>query len=462
MNVLLPDFILNYAAELSASLTMAALGQIRQAIRPDPNVGALQHAYATGIAAILATIPVQNEDEYWHYQSLFEAYFDRAVVKTELYKLIQPGQAPDVQMLLAELKDAIDLSTMPNFNPKEAIQALLQGFEAGAFDAEEFHSRLTLKQLMYISSHSAQHTELLGGIAEEMRRLSQQLMAFSFVSSSRPQDEDQPVLRQGAALSATPSLQPHLRYLADEINKGKVALFIGAGVSREAGLPGGWELAEMLAQEIDYAPQPGDTLGTIAEYYDREIPGRLIDRLAQWLNEGKLPGPSHRLIPHFNWHTIYTTNYDELLERGYKAAGKSYDKALYNQQLWDLSVKSTPIIKLHGCLSRAHRRSTEAPIVITDKNYEEYGPRREALVNKLKQFLLEGNTLLFLGYSLKDSFWQDLRREVASVLQEHARSYYAVIPHFSDHWAVYWRARHVRLIAGTAHSFLRQLSTYQI
>jgi hypothetical protein len=181
--------------------------------------------------------------------------------------------------------------------------------------------------------------------------------------------------------------------------------------------------------------------------------------LTQWLYDKKLPGPSHQLIPHFNWKAIYTTNFDELLERGYEVAGKSFEKVLYNQQLQGLSINSTPIIKLHGCLSRAHRRSSEAPIVITDKNYEDYGPRREALINKLKQFLLEGNTLLFLGYSLKDPFWQDLRRDVASILQEHTRSYYAVMPHFTEEWTEYWRARQVRLISGTAHTFLLQLAS---
>lgn len=243
----------------------------------------------------------------------------------------------------------------------------------------------------------------------------------------------------------------------EEINRGRVALFVGAGVSREAGLPSGWELAEMLAHEIDYIPQPGDTLGTIAEYYDRELPGQLIGRLTQWLYEEKLPGPSHQLIPCFDWNTVYTTNYDDLLEQGYGSAGKLFEKVLYNQQLHDLPTKATPIIKLHGCLSRAHRRSSEAPIVITDKHYEDYGPRREALINKLKQFLLEGNTLLFLGYSLKDPFWQDLRRDVALILQEHTRSYYAVMPYFTEQWADYWRTRQVRLIAGTAHTFLQQL-----
>jgi hypothetical protein len=460
INTFLPDFILNFAAQLGASLAMGALGRIEQAVEADPVIASLQHAYATGIAAMIAAFPIHNEDEYRHYESLLQLYFEHELVKIELFKLIQPNQTPEVSVLLNHLQNAIYIPNISNFNPEEVIQALLQGFEAGAFDSEEFRSRLTLKQLAQIGHISTQQTHLLEAIADDMRRLSQQMMAVTFVASSIPQDQNQLTSDHIKIAPFIPrAIQPHLKYLREEINRGKVALFVGAGVSREAGLPSGWELAEILAQEIDYIPQPGDTLGTIAEYYDRELPGRLIERLVPWLCEGKLPGPSHKLIPHFNWSTIYTTNYDELLEQGYEVAKKSFEKVLYNQQLQDLPTNTTPIIKLHGCLSRAHRRSTEVPIVITDKNYEDYGPRREALINKLKQFLFEGNTLLFLGYSLKDPFWQDLRRDVASILQEHTRSYYAVIPYFTEQWSDYWRARQVRLIAGTAHIFLQQLLT---
>jgi len=454
-NTFLSAFPLAFAAKLGVALAMGALGRIGRAIQSDPEVQALQHAYATGIAAMNATFPVHAEDER-HYEPLLQAYCECEQVRAELFKLIQPNQSPDVEALLAQLCDQIHLSNIANLDPEKAILALLQGFEAGAFDSEEFRSRLTFKQLAQISGYSAQQTGLLQTIAGDVRRLSQQMMAVTFVASSAQQDQAQAAPKRDATSPIPRSLGPHLRYLAEEIHKGKVALFVGAGVSREAGLPSGWELAEMLAHDIDYVPQPGDTLGTISEYHQREISrARLIERLVQWL-DGE-PGPSHALIPRFNWPAVYTTNYDELLESGYKAADKRYDKVLYNQQLQDLSA-ATPIIKLHGCLSRAHRRSSEAPLVITDKNYEDYGPKRQALIGKLEQFLVEGNTLLFLGYGLKDPFWQDLRRDVASVLQEHTRSYYAVIPHFTTQWAEYWRARQVRLIAGTAHTFLQQLS----
>ncbi len=457
-HLLLPDFVLNFTAELGASLAMAALGQVRQALRTDPETAALQHAYATGVAAMLKTFPVRSDLEYEHYQSLLQAYFERKAVQVELIKLVQPNHSPLVNVLEAELQEAIYLNTIPGFDLETAVHALLQGFEIGAYDSEEFRSRLTLKQLSQIGQHTTQQTKLLEAMTGDLRHLSQQMMAVTFVPAARSQHRVGSVSRGEQATTVSPTHRPHINYLVEQIREGRVALFVGAGVSREAGLPGGWELAEMLATEIDYAPQPGDTLGAIAEYYMRELSwSALIDRLVMWLDTNAEPGPSHQLIPYFDWRAIYTTNYDQLLEHGYEALDKPFHKVLYNPQLRDLSTGVTPIIKLHGCLSRAHRRSRESPLVITDLNYESYGQNREALTSKLKQFLFDGNTLLFLGYGLRDRFWQDLRQDVVSTLKDHTRSYYTVMPHFTPQWAAYWRDRQVHLIADTAHTFLQQL-----
>ena len=251
----------------------------------------------------------------------------------------------------------------------------------------------------------------------------------------------------------------HYKHIADAVSRGKVILFIGAGVSMESGVPSGWDLAQKLANEIGYQPESTDNLSTIAEYFDREMPGELTDRLVEWIFDIAKPSPSHTLIPKFPWQAIYTTNFDDLIEQGYLQAKARFESILYNSQLRSLPDNVMPIIKIHGCLSWAYRRSSEAPIVLTDQQYEAFGPHREILVNRLRQSMFEGNILLFIGYSLRDRFWQDLRTEVAGLLQQHTRSYYAVMPKFSVHAEKYWSARQVRLIPSTAELFLKELST---
>lgn len=458
-SVLLPDFIVSYIAELGASLSMAALGWIGREWQSDPETAALQHAYATGIAAMLMTFPVHNNEEEDLYRSMLEDYFERELVRIELMKFVQPNQTPSVETLVLELKEAIYTPTVVDFQPETAIQALLQGFEIGAYDSEEYRSRLTLKQLSYIGAQSTQQTHLLETMSGSLRCLSQQLMGITFVPTAP--SENRVVAKRIGGENISRNLRVRLIHLKEQIQSGRVALFVGAGVSREAGLPGGWELAEMLAAEIDYVPQPGDSLGTIAEYYQRATSRTdLIGKLNQWLDEGAKPGPSHELIPQFNWQTVYTTNYDQLLEQSFKDAGQPFRKVLYNQQLHGLSTSVTPIIKLHGCLSWEYQLSQEAPIVVTDQDYEDYNHKqktRQALISELQQHLRRGNTLLFLGYSLRDAFWQELRQDVTAILGEHAPSYYAVMPHFTDQWAKYCEVRQIHLVASTAHTFLKQL-----
>jgi len=249
----------------------------------------------------------------------------------------------------------------------------------------------------------------------------------------------------------------HLPYLAQLLADGELILFAGAGVSLDAGLPGAWQLAEKLAHQIGYTPQPGDTLGMIAEYYDRALPGQLTTRLVDWLYTGRAPGTAHRLLVQLPWHTIYTTNYDVLIEAAYDAAGIAYKRVLYTQQQRGISNTSQTIIKLHGCLSDPYRFSREVPLVITDADYDLYLPHRQQLITRLKNALLDGKRLVFVGYGMGDRFWQDLHKDIRHVLGTHTIPYYAVMPVNNPHADAYWQARHIHILNYDATHFFNAL-----
>lgn len=254
------------------------------------------------------------------------------------------------------------------------------------------------------------------------------------------------------------TLSPYLNYLKARITEGKVALFVGAGVSREADLPASAELTQRFASLLtDYNLDVCDDLGKVSEYYDYKFRGDLIRRLAEWLDDKDQIGESHKLIPRLNWRAIYTTNYDELLEKGFDYHQKSYEKIVNPQQMRILVYRPgiTPIYKLHGCISSHYRYDRDSPIVITDEHYENYAPRRTDLINRLRQFLLEGNLLLFLGYRMADPFWTNLRKEVGGILQQ--AQYFAVMPSFDKYAAEYWQRRQVVLLQATAQELLEQL-----
>lgn len=251
------------------------------------------------------------------------------------------------------------------------------------------------------------------------------------------------------------NVNAHIKLIRNKLQSGKVILFAGAGWSLESNLPSGWTLAQKLADSIGYTAEYYDTLGSIAEHYQYfHSRVQLVEFLVSELYTGRTPAQSHNEAVNHNWKAIYTTNYDTLIEQAYNLAHKKYQKIVYDSQLLTNS-QYVPIIKIHGCLSADFRLSTSVPIVITDQDYEAFGYERIGLINKLRQSMLEGAILLFIGYGLADRFWWDLRLDLQKTLGENLPNSYSVIPNFSPNHRQYWQRRKVILLKYTANEFFQ-------
>lgn len=254
-------------------------------------------------------------------------------------------------------------------------------------------------------------------------------------------------------------LTPQLKQLIAQIERGNCVLFVGSGVSTEAGLPSAWDLTQELAQMIDY-PLENEPLSTIAQYVE-DTPGfgraALISFLEERLIDSKI-GESHRLIPRFPWAAVYTTNYDTLIEDGYEATGQQSHPVLQSTDLSALKdKKTTPIIKLHGCITVP--RSRELPLIVTDKDYLDFGANRQALINDLKHHMYQ-RSILFIGHSLKDDNFRRIYNDIRQELREYQLYSYAVIPRFSEQQARFWENNRIILLPYAARVFLRHLSYF--
>jgi len=191
--------------------------------------------------------------------------------------------------------------------------------------------------------------------------------------------------------------------LIEDIRKGKVILFVGAGVSRILELPSFRELIDHIAQELDFDPELFHDLGdhlTLAEFY--KLQTGALGPLRSWMDTNWHKAETdigksevHRLIVQLDFPIIYTTNYDRWLEKAFEFFRKPFIKIAGVADLLKIREGTAQIIKYHGDFD------SDESIVLTESSYFERLNFQSPLDIKLKNDLF-GKNILFLGYSLKD------------------------------------------------------------
>ena len=190
-------------------------------------------------------------------------------------------------------------------------------------------------------------------------------------------------------------------------------IFIGAGLSKSAGLPDWSELVQPLAKElgigINDLPLPRIlqySCGTNKSQYSL-----LINKLKIAIDNAK-PLASHRLISRLNFKRIWTTNYDDLIEKAFNLEFLPLEVISTDFDLMNSGYSKHQLIKMHGSLS-VHMNSDD--IVLLESQYETYEKRREQIY-RLLQNDISSSCFLFLGVSFNDD---NMRKIWATIWSAH-------------------------------------------
>ena len=214
--------------------------------------------------------------------------------------------------------------------------------------------------------------------------------------------------------------------LLDDIKLGKCLPFIGAGFSLNCRAPTGlkmpdWSgLAETWANEADIDPKLAPP--KIASLYERRF-GRvqLIESIRRALHADEIePGDVHRNFASLSFETVYTTNFDLLLEAAYQEIKKPFRSLVGERQMpFHGGPLTTSIVKMHGDLRH------EEHIIVTEEDFNRYLEDYPVVATHLSAMLIT-RTGLFLGYSLSDPNFQHIKEVVRSRLGKFERMAYIV------------------------------------
>jgi len=223
----------------------------------------------------------------------------------------------------------------------------------------------------------------------------------------------------------TVAFDPFYKNYVKALHDGNAAIFAGAGLSRACGYVD-WrgllrEIAEDLGLDID---QETDLIA-VAQYHENKYRTRTqLNRaiIEEFTKHAKL-SESHRLIAGLPIDTVWTTNYDKLIETAFKEAGRIVDTKITSTDLANpCPWRAVTIYKMHGDISRPN------DAVLTKDDYETYDfpHKRELFSIKLKGDLV-GKMFLFLGFSFTDPNIDHILGRIRALLGTNIGQHYCIM-----------------------------------
>lgn len=223
------------------------------------------------------------------------------------------------------------------------------------------------------------------------------------------------------------SIEQFLNNLSRQILNEEISLFLGAGISNSAGYPTWANLLKECAADMGISTSPNTNLYLLAQYYSNEVGYNELKKIVNNnINCFRQNSTLVDTLLKFNFKTIWTTNYDTVIEKNLEER-KILSNSIYDDKdLVNVSQENrVNIYKLNGDINNLEK------IVITQKDLEAYVENHKMLLTFFKKDLVS-KTFLFLGYSFKDSLALSCLSEINQCLGESSNYHYAIIPRDGD------------------------------
>lgn len=215
--------------------------------------------------------------------------------------------------------------------------------------------------------------------------------------------------------------------------KRRIHLFVGSGVSCAAKLIGWHDLINEMKKVIrnestKYSPKDleeflaqADHL-EVAEVFRQTVRDhRYFSFLRTHFRCDVTPSQLHRELSFLPVKTVFTTNFDKLLEISFRGKKRNDPPVIiYPDQLGCIDDSEIKIIKLHGDID--HPKT----IVLTRSDYARYAKRHKDFEFKL-HISINDYTLLLVGFGIRDQNFRRIYYDARTLYDSTKRLAYAIM-----------------------------------
>lgn len=258
---------------------------------------------------------------------------------------------------------------------------------------------------------------------------------------------------------------PNLSALLSRIDIKKTVLLLGAGASRSSGAPIALDLCRHLEEKLASGSKISDDLSEVAGILEHRY-GRksIVDAVVSKLS-GLNPDGGVLALAEYPWKSIYSTNYDRLIELAFESKGKKIGVVRSNFD-WEKTHDPTvvPLFKIHGCVSQDRAYGHRASMVLTENDYTDHEDYRKLLFDRLG-LDMAGSTTWIIGYSMRDAHVRSLVEEALKQQRKYGASgqIFILVYEYDEERAALLRQRGIREVAqGDLNAFIHALTLAKI
>jgi hypothetical protein len=253
--------------------------------------------------------------------------------------------------------------------------------------------------------------------------------------------------------------------LLDQIKDGHVILFLGAGSAFDSKHinndrpPTGKQLANVIAEKFLGASYLNMDLQYVSELAISETDLFTVQKFVADIFKEFKPGDHHLRIPLYRWQSIFTTNYDLIIENSYdKVRDKQQTLATFvknGERIRDKMIVANSIMynKLHGSIIDIE--DINLPLILTPDQYVDHRENRSNLFDRLKTESME-YPILFVGFSFADLDIRQTIKELDKLGSSRPRSF-MIGPNITDVEQRLWDQKKISSIKLTFKEFMETL-----